>query len=136
MKKSTRIIAAVGLASTYTVCTIQLCSAKDDDEIVFECKYTDLDMRDHIVADNVGITITRYRDNKFVRHYRTNEKEGSHTGYYRKNRSEVAWGYSDLYKNELIQFDSFIDRKTGLLKTTGGINDDVNELASCTEGTP
>lgn len=131
-----RIMAAIGFALTYTVCTIQLCSAKDDEEIVFECKYAAGDMHDHIVADDVGITVTNYRDNKYVRNFTTNQKDGLHTGYYRKNRSEVAWGNSYFYNNKLVQFDSFIDRKTGILKNAGGIDGNLNELARCTESAP
>ena len=135
-KMTSRILVVISVALTYTVCTIQLCSAKDDDEIAFECKYTERDMHDHIVADDKGITITQYHDNKYVRNYTTNEKDGSHTGYYRKNRSEVAWGNSYIYNNKLVQFDSFIDRKTGIMKNAGGIDGDLNELARCTESTP
>lgn len=135
-KMTSRILVVISVALTYTVCTIQLCSAKDDDEIVFECKYTERDMHDHIVADDKGITITQYHDNKYVRNCTTNEKDGSHTGYYRKNRSEVAWGNSYIYNNKLVQFDSFIDRKTGIMKNAGGIDGDLNELARCTESTP
>jgi hypothetical protein len=51
-KLTNKIMTMIGFALTYTVCTIQLCSAKDDAEIVFECNYTDRDMHDHIVADN------------------------------------------------------------------------------------
>jgi hypothetical protein len=136
MKRTTKIIAAISFASMYALCTIPPCSAKDDDEIVLECKYVDRDIHDHVVADGKGITITQYRDNKYVRNYMTNEKEALHTGYYRKNRSEIAWGNSYLYREKLVQFDSFIDRKTGVMKTSGGIDGDLNELAMCTEGAP
>ena len=136
MRKSTsKSLTVIGFALAYTVCTIQLCSAKDDDEIVFECRYIDNDIHDHVVADSRGITITQYRGNQFVRTYTTNEKDGSHTGYYRKNRSEIAWGHTYFLSNKPQLIDSFIDRKTGILKNT--VNDPaITEIARCTESTP
>ena len=137
-KLTDRILTAIGVALTYTVCTIELCTAKDEDEIVFECQYTDRDMHDHIVADNKGITITQYRGHKlYDRNYTTNKKARSDTSFYRKNRFEVAWGNNYFYKNKLlVHFDSLIDRKTGVLKNAGGLDEYVRDVGRCTESTP
>ncbi|MGA7385090.1 MAG: hypothetical protein WBW81_10520 [Methylocella sp.] len=137
MRKSAKVVAVIGLALTCTFGNIQLCIANDADEIVFECKYDTPSMRDvhdHIVADNSGITITQYQENTYVRNYTTNENDGTKKSYYRKNRSEVSWG-NQYATGEL--FDSFIDRKTGVLKNTvDGTGHNSTEIGRCTESIP
>ena len=136
---TSKILTVIGLALTCAVCTSQPCSAKNGDEIVFECEYTDgRVMHDHMVADNKGITITQYRDHKYYyRNYTTNGKDGSDTSYYRKNRFEVAWANNYFYKNKLlVHFDSLIDRETGILKNAGGLDEYIREVGRCTESTP
>jgi hypothetical protein len=112
------------------------CFADDADEIVFECKYEQpafmAGYHAHLVADAAGISVTQYdNQNRYVRTITTNKPDGS--SYYRKNKFEIAWGSTFLLNGKGYQTNSFIDRKTGIIKNAG--SDGPTEIGKCSEST-
>jgi hypothetical protein len=74
----------------------------------------------NIVADQRGISITQYQENKetkkleYIKAYYENKKEATSEYYYRINSVEIAWGSKYNLLGTIVQLDSTLNLRTGI----------------------
>jgi hypothetical protein len=90
------------------------------DVITLQCDFPGY--YDKIIADQKGISITEYKQNKetgkleYVKVYYENKKDETSEQYYRINSAEIAWGSTYNLLGTVVKLDSTIDLRAGTVR--------------------